>query len=383
MYIMMSIKIYPAAIAGLASLALIAVAFLLSPLAHAALTPTVGCIEFGDTGADVYRVGAVFETVSKSSRSQINYMGNDVCLDANRLREYYCYTYTSADLKPYGYVAGNMSVRNVEVSCKNGCYNGACKAETTPTPTPTPTPVPTPVPTPTPTPTPDPTPTPTPVPTPTVVNQAPVVSVVGDVRVTFPNQAYLQGLVRDDGLPIGSRLNFVWMQVTWPGPGGVTSVPGSVSFSNQTSASTSVAFSAPGTYALRLSADDGARASWDQTMVVVDSRGAIECGKNTCLDAGIRCVGEGQDVRRIIGGKNTVRVCAPNGTVLYKRGTGGACTKNYLCESGSCRSGRCDSLLYIQYQRMIRGGSSSFTPSTQYGAVGTVLQRLINLIRGN
>src|SRR3989344_4873850 len=357
MYIMMSIKIYPAAIAGLASLALIAVAFLLSPLAHAALTPTVGCIEFGDTGADVYRVGAVFETVSKSSRSQINYMGNDVCLDANRLREYYCYTYTATDLKPYGYVTGNMSVRNVEVSCKNGCYNGACKAETTPTPTPTPTP--------------------------TVVNQAPVVSVVGDVRVTFPNQAYLQGSVRDDGLPIGSRLNFVWMQVTWPGPGGVTSVPGSVSFSNQTSASTSVAFSAPGTYALRLSADDGARASWDQTMVVVDSRGAIECGKNTCLDAGIRCVGEGQDVRRIIGGKNTVRVCAPNGTVLYKRGTGGACTKNYLCESGSCRSGRCDSLLYIQYQRMIRGGSSSFTPSTQYGAVGTVLQRLINLIRGN
>src|SRR3989344_3999017 len=101
MYIMMSIKIYPAAIAGLASLALIAVAFLLSPLAHAALTPTVGCIEFGDTGADVYRVGAVFETVSKSSRSQINYMGNDVCLDANRLREYYCYTYTCSYTNAY------------------------------------------------------------------------------------------------------------------------------------------------------------------------------------------------------------------------------------------------------------------------------------------
>ena len=97
----------------------------------ATVTPTVLCKEYGDSGIDIYHVASIFEVIPKTSTkpAQENYMGSDVCIDATRLREYYCYTIGVADLKPYGYVQGNMLARQTEVSCKNGCYKGACKAE--------------------------------------------------------------------------------------------------------------------------------------------------------------------------------------------------------------------------------------------------------------
>src|SRR3989344_3432046 len=97
----------------------------------ATVTPTVLCKEYGDSGIDSYHVASIFEVIPKTSAkpAQVNYFGSDVCIDATRLREYYCYTIGATDLKPYGYVPGNMLVRKTEVSCKNGCYQGACKAE--------------------------------------------------------------------------------------------------------------------------------------------------------------------------------------------------------------------------------------------------------------
>lgn len=111
------------------------------PADAATITPAVLCQEYGDSGIDIYNAASIFEIIPKTSTNpaQENYMGSDVCIDATRLGEYYCYTIATGDLKPYGYVPGNMLVRKTEVSCKNGCYKGACKAESKTTVPTTPT----------------------------------------------------------------------------------------------------------------------------------------------------------------------------------------------------------------------------------------------------
>jgi hypothetical protein len=62
----------------------------------------------------------------------------------------------------------------------------------------------------------------------------------------------INGHVEDDGLPRGSKLTIVWRKV---------SGPGDVTFSPASTAATRVKFSAPGDYALELSAADGEKRS--------------------------------------------------------------------------------------------------------------------------
>ncbi len=98
---------------------------------------------------------------------------------------------------------------------------------------------------------------PGPVPPPQPVNKAPVVTVsagqpvvsIGEAA-TGLNRATFQGTVTDDGLPNPpGRVTTLWA---------VVSGPGTVTFSNPTVLQTAATFSVPGTYTIKLKADDGA-----------------------------------------------------------------------------------------------------------------------------
>jgi RHS repeat-associated protein/uncharacterized repeat protein (TIGR01451 family) len=113
---------------------------------------------------------------------------------------------------------------------------------------------------------------------PLVVNKAPTVAASGPATVTLPGTALLSGTVRDDGLPASSTLAVAWSRV---------SGPGTVTFTRPTQVSTAAAFSAPGEYVLRLTANDGEyTASSDVTVraLVVNGAPAVFAGDNRVLE---------------------------------------------------------------------------------------------------
>jgi hypothetical protein len=80
-------------------------------------------------------------------------------------------------------------------------------------------------------------------------NVAPIVSAGANQTVFWPAPAGLNGSVVDDGKPDPpGAVTVIWNQL---------SGPGAAAFANSNSATTTVTFSAPGTYALQLVADDG------------------------------------------------------------------------------------------------------------------------------
>jgi len=91
-------------------------------------------------------------------------------------------------------------------------------------------------------------------------NQAPVVNAGPDLVVYLPATATPNGTVTDDGLPPGSTLSIQWSKL---------SGPGTVTFSNATSASTTASFSEAGTYVLRLTANDTEFTTGDETTITV------------------------------------------------------------------------------------------------------------------
>jgi RHS repeat-associated protein len=91
-------------------------------------------------------------------------------------------------------------------------------------------------------------------------NQAPTVSAGPDQSVTLPGTATLNGTASDDGLPAGSSVSTTWTKM---------SGPGEVSFSAASAPATVAAFSAPGTYVLRLSASDSQLSASDDVTVTV------------------------------------------------------------------------------------------------------------------
>jgi len=80
-----------------------------------------------------------------------------------------------------------------------------------------------------------------------VLNEKPVVDAGLAQTILLPAGATLDGTVTDDGLP-DQTLTIAWEKV---------SGPGTVTFTTPTSEDTSATFSEPGTYVLRLSANDG------------------------------------------------------------------------------------------------------------------------------
>ena len=98
---------------------------------------------------------------------------------------------------------------------------------------------------------------------PTSQNQPPTVNAGQDQTVILPNSATLSGTAGDDGLPNPpGALTTTWSQF---------SGPGTVTFGDASSPSTTASFSASGTYVLRLTADDSALQSSDDLTVTVNS----------------------------------------------------------------------------------------------------------------
>ncbi|UCB42209.1 MAG: PKD domain-containing protein [Dehalococcoidales bacterium] len=88
------------------------------------------------------------------------------------------------------------------------------------------------------------------------VNEPPVV----ETSYTIPYVAYLDGTISDDGLPDGS------VSVTWS----IVSGPGTVTFEDANSEDTMATFSVPGTYVLRLTADDGELQESQDVTIIID-----------------------------------------------------------------------------------------------------------------
>jgi len=91
-------------------------------------------------------------------------------------------------------------------------------------------------------------------------NQAPVVNAGPGQTITLPSGASLSGTATDDGLPSGTLTS------TWSAVSG----PGSVTFGNAAALSTTAAFSASGTYTLRLTASDSALSSSADVVITVN-----------------------------------------------------------------------------------------------------------------
>ncbi len=92
-------------------------------------------------------------------------------------------------------------------------------------------------------------------------NQPPVADAGSDVSIVQPNSAALNGSVSDDGLPNPpATTTALWSTV---------SGPGSITFGNPNSAVTTATFTEPGTYVLRLTADDSDLTDTDDVTVTV------------------------------------------------------------------------------------------------------------------
>jgi RHS repeat-associated protein len=109
-------------------------------------------------------------------------------------------------------------------------------------------------------------------------NDPPMVNAGPDQSITLPNGATLDGTVTDDGNPAGGTLSIDWNKV---------SGPGTVTFSNKTSADTSATFSAAGTYTLRLSASDSQLARTDDVVITVSPHNdppTVDAGADTSTE---------------------------------------------------------------------------------------------------
>lgn len=93
-------------------------------------------------------------------------------------------------------------------------------------------------------------------------NQAPQVNASDEQTLTLPAGANLAGTVTDDGLPNPpGAVTCTWSKV---------SGPGTVTFANAASASTTATFSVAGTYVLRLTANDSALSASDDVQITVN-----------------------------------------------------------------------------------------------------------------
>ncbi|MGC4081090.1 MAG: PKD domain-containing protein [Vicinamibacterales bacterium] len=93
------------------------------------------------------------------------------------------------------------------------------------------------------------------------INKAPTVTAGPNQTITLPSGATLFGSVADDNLPIGATVVVQWTQ---------QSGPGTTTFTDAGSPSTTATFSAAGTYVLRLTANDTALTAFADTTITVN-----------------------------------------------------------------------------------------------------------------
>jgi len=94
----------------------------------------------------------------------------------------------------------------------------------------------------------------------------PIVNAGPDQSITLPGVATMAGTATDTNTPSLTLTN-IWTK---------TSGPGTVVFANQNSLTTTVSFSAPGTYVLRLTSNNGVNSSFDEMTVTVSSGAATK-----------------------------------------------------------------------------------------------------------
>ncbi len=97
-------------------------------------------------------------------------------------------------------------------------------------------------------------------------NAAPIVNAGPNQTITLPNTASLNGTVADDGFPAGATVNTFWSQLSGPGV---------VTFNEINNPVTRAIFPTPGTYVLRLSANDTHRIGTDDIQIVVNASPAL------------------------------------------------------------------------------------------------------------
>jgi RHS repeat-associated protein len=97
-------------------------------------------------------------------------------------------------------------------------------------------------------------------------NAAPIVNAGPNQTVTLPNTVTLNGSVADDGFPTGATVNTFWSQL---------SGPGLVTFNEPNSPVTRAIFASPGTYVLRLNANDTHRIGTDDVQITVNASPAL------------------------------------------------------------------------------------------------------------
>jgi len=101
-------------------------------------------------------------------------------------------------------------------------------------------------------------------------NTAPAVSAGPDLAVVLPAGATLDGSVLDDG-QVQATPTTTWSTVSGPGV---------VTFGNPGLVDTTATFSQPGSYTLRLTADDGELGTSDDVVVEVWQRPLVSAGPN-------------------------------------------------------------------------------------------------------
>src|SRR5215212_7920665 len=93
-------------------------------------------------------------------------------------------------------------------------------------------------------------------------NAAPIVNAGPNQTITLPNTASLNGTVADDGFPVGATVSTFWSQLSGPGV---------VTFNEINNPVTKAIFSTPGTYQLRLTANDTHRIGSDDIQITVNA----------------------------------------------------------------------------------------------------------------
>jgi len=112
----------------------------------------------------------------------------------------------------------------------------------------------------------------------TASNQPPSVGAGPDQNIVLLATAGLDGTVIDDGLPATGTLSTTWS---------AQSGPGTVSFGDPSAVDTTASFSVPGTYVLRLSADDSELSAWARrfrrsTPSPISPSTVLDCSMSTC-----------------------------------------------------------------------------------------------------
>jgi RHS repeat-associated protein len=129
------------------------------------------------------------------------------------------------------------------------------------------------------------------------LNRPPVVNAGVDQSIQLPASVSLQGSVSDDGLPAGGASSVAWSKV---------SGPGDVTFANHALAATNAAFSAPGSYVLRLTASDSEFSISDELTITVAAAPAPPAADFTFSP------GNGENIISLPGQTNVARQSSPS-----------------------------------------------------------------------